>query len=93
MKHEFDIICRGFVSITLLKVSFRPKNGIKLTKHAILDIRLLCRWFMVIAARFVLTTVGGAVAQSVERATPGEEVPSSIPAVAIRSLLVGSVSV
>ena len=36
---------------------------------------------------------GGTVAQSVERATPGEEVPGSIPAVAARSLLVGSVSV
>ena len=36
---------------------------------------------------------GGAVAQSVERATPGEEVLGSIPAVAARSLLVGSVSV
>ena len=36
---------------------------------------------------------GGAVAQSVERATPGEEVPGSISAVAARSLLVVSVSV
>ena len=36
---------------------------------------------------------GGAVAQSVERVTPGEEVPGSIPAVAARSLLVGSASV
>ena len=36
---------------------------------------------------------GGAVAQSVERATPGEEVPCSIPAVAARSPLVVSVSV
>ena len=35
----------------------------------------------------------GAVAQSIERATPGEEVLGSIPAVAARSLLVGSVSV
>ena len=35
----------------------------------------------------------GAVAHSVERATSGEEVPGSIPAVATRSLLVGSVSV
>ena len=35
----------------------------------------------------------GAVAQSVERATPGEQVPGSIPAVAALSLLVGSVSV
>ena len=39
------------------------------------------------------TRSGGAVAQSVERATPGEEVPGSIPSVAARSLLVGSVSV
>ena len=36
---------------------------------------------------------GGAVAQSVERATPGKEVSGSIPAVAVCSLLVGSVSV
>ena len=38
---------------------------------------------------------GGAAAvdQSVERATPGEEVPGSIPAMAARSLLAGSVSV
>ena len=28
--------------------------------------------------------MGGAVAQSVERATPGQEVPGSIPAVAAR---------
>ena len=35
----------------------------------------------------------GAVAQSVKRATPGEEVLGSIPDVAARSLLVGSVSV
>ena len=44
---------------------------------------------------FVCTHIlmGGAVAQSVERATPGEEVQGPIPAVATRSLLVGSVSV
>ena len=36
---------------------------------------------------------GGAVAQSVECTTPGEQVPGSTPAVAARSLLVGSVSV
>ena len=35
----------------------------------------------------------GAVAQSVERATPGEEVLGSIPSVGARSLLVGSLSV
>ena len=40
-----------------------------------------------------VTGGGGAVAQSVQRATPGEEVPGSIPTVAARSLLVGSVSV
>ena len=31
--------------------------------------------------------------KSVERATPGEEIPGSIPAVAAHSLLVGSVLV
>ena len=36
---------------------------------------------------------GGVVAQSVERATPGEKVQGPIPAVAARSLLVGSVTV
>ena len=36
---------------------------------------------------------GGGLAQSVERATPGEKVPGSIRAVGARSLLVGSVSV
>ena len=37
--------------------------------------------------------IRGAVAQSVERATPGEEVPDSIHTVAAHSPLVGSVSV
>ena len=36
---------------------------------------------------------GGEVAQSVERATPGHDVTGSIPAVVVRSLLVGSLSV
>ena len=35
----------------------------------------------------------GAVAQSAERETPGEEILDSIPAEAARSLLFGSVSV
>ena len=35
---------------------------------------------------------GGAIAQSVECVTPGEEVQGSIPAEGARSLLVGSVS-
>ena len=38
-------------------------------------------------------SISPVVAQSVERATPGEEVPGSIPAVATHPLLVGSVSV
>ena len=39
------------------------------------------------------TLGGGGGAQLVERSTPGEEVTGLIPAVAARSLLVGSVSV
>ena len=47
---------------------------------------------------FVITkplpsSLAGAVAQSVERATPGEEIPGLIAAVAARSPMVGSVSV
>ena len=37
--------------------------------------------------------LGGAVAQMVEHATSGEDVPGSIPTMAARFLLVGSVSV
>ena len=47
----------------------------------------------VMRCKIIIIFLGGAVAQSVERATPGEEVPGLIPAVAARSLLVGSVSV
>ena len=42
---------------------------------------------------FHLGPSGGVVAQSVERATPGEEVVCLIPAVAASSLLAGLVSV
>ena len=41
----------------------------------------------------LVKNLGGTVAQSVERVTSGEEVPDVIPAVAARSLLVGSLSV
>ena len=41
----------------------------------------------------MLRKVRGRGSSAVERATPGEEDPGSIPAVAARSLLVGSVSV
>ena len=40
-----------------------------------------------------VSLTGGAAGQSIERATPNEELPGSIPAVAARSLPVGSVSV
>ena len=40
---------------------------------------------------FIVVLARGAVAQSVENATPGEEVPGLFPAVAARSRLVGSV--
>ena len=41
----------------------------------------------------IFSLIEGKIAQSVERATSGEEVPVSIAAVTARSLLVGSVSV
>ena len=40
-----------------------------------------------------VSDAGGRGSSAAERATPGEEDPGSIPAVAARSLLVGSVSV
>ena len=48
-------------------------------------------FFLLVISRLMYYT-GGAVAQSVEHSTPGQEVQGSIPAVAARSLLVGSVS-
>ena len=69
----------------------------------IINLCLIYRWFCAILLYlqkvekwvdcFFLLILEGAVAQSVVRATPGEEVPGSIPAVAARPLLVGSVSV
>ena len=50
-------------------------------------------WSLLYYARILFIVVGGAVAQSVEHTTPGEDVSGSIPAVATRSLLIGSVSV
>ena len=41
----------------------------------------------------IISLLGGRGSSAVERATPGEKVPGSIPAVAARSLLVGSVLV
>ena len=61
---------------------------------------LLSRQVVVTKATLTTTTtattacqLGGAVAQSVERAISGKEILGSIRAVAIRSPLVGSVSV
>ena len=45
------------------------------------------------AVNYFCLSIERGVAQSVERSSPGEKVPGSIPAVAARSLLVGSVSV
>ena len=45
-------------------------------------------------AKSIMNVIGSrGRGSSVKRATPGEEDSSSIPAVAVRSLLVGSVSV
>ena len=42
---------------------------------------------LLIIINLLIGNRGGAVAQPVEPATPGEEVPGSIPAMAARSLL------
>ena len=49
---------------------------------------LFCMWVIML-----YRLCGGRGSSAVERATPGEEVQGSIPAVAARPLLVGSVSV
>ena len=73
--------CRVLVDIPFCKslILFRLKVRVR-----------ICLWSI---RSKLLFLKGGAVAQSVERATPGQEVPGSIPAVAAHSLLVGSVSV
>ena len=50
-------------------------------------------WIFFICCAFLVLFSRGAVAQLVERATPGEEVLGQIPAAAASSSLVGSVSV
>ena len=47
----------------------------------------------IVISDMAMPMAGGRGSSAVERATPGEEVPGSIPAVAARSLQVGSVSV
>ena len=75
-------------TITIKICFFLSLRNILLTYCDLFFFKVLC------FTRFeIFNASGGAVAQSVERATPGEEVPGSIPAVAARSLLVGSVSV
>ena len=70
-----------------------------LTDEATLEVNCsVCNVTFSSVVNFMLMTLfqlytGGAVAQSVESATPGEEVLGSIPAAAARSLLVGSVTV
>ena len=62
----------------------------KITLYLLIKVKL---FFLRGGGGRITSIAGGAVAQSVESATPGEEVPGSIPAAATRSLLVGSVSV
>ena len=52
----------------------------------------LCLSVSVCVSLCLSLSAGGAVAQSVELANPGEEVPRSIPTVAACSLLFGSMS-
>ena len=49
--------------------------------------------YLVTYLPYIFQLKGGEVAQSVERATPGQQVLGAIPAVAARPLLVRSVSV
>ena len=59
-------------------------------------LRKKCRTLQNVISSFrdqAFVSKGGRGSSAVERATPGEEDPGSIPAVAARSLLVGSVSV
>ena len=64
-----------------------------LLKNGAFFILKSCQFNHNIASFFLIQIVasaqGGAVAQSVERTTPGEEILGSIPAVAARSLLLG----
>ena len=57
------------------------------------SILLFCNVFYLYVIFMCSEKAGGVVAQLVERVTPYEEVPGSIPTVASRSLLVGSMSV
>ena len=58
-----------------------------------IDDKLVKNITLIVFPLNLLNRMGGTVAQSVECATPGEEVPGLIPAVAPCSLMVGSVSV
>ena len=75
---HFQISNSEFVTIT--KISISIKRSYEVVAFYTFDI-------FIFSIGSIIT--GGAVAQLVERATPGEEVPGSIPAMAARSLLVG----
>ena len=78
--------CRFLVKVSVSKFELREKElselGVGCSSHL----------FTFLHGRRIGRGEGGGIS-AVERATPGEEVPGSISAVAARSLLVGSVSV
>ena len=57
------------------------------------DVYILASGFTILFHSLLSRGGGGGVAQPIERATSGEEVLGSIPIVAARSLLIGSVSI
>ena len=95
----------NFVGITLLVLDIRSTgfliDDLKTVQKSTCGYKRVCLFGLLTSlpvtrlsrGRVPTLGEGGAVAQSVERATPGEEVWGLIPAVAVRSLLVGSVSV
>ena len=87
---------RDFVSVSP-DSTLKGGPGIELVLlSAIIFLYVLFYLFILFYFLFIYSSFKGyrgRGSSAVERATPGEEVPGSIPAVAARSLKVGSVSV
>ena len=88
----------GIYIATLVKVlqqskteRYGPKQ--QFTTRYLDSIYLTLCFFFFFFFFLMISCCGGRGSSAVKRATPGEEVPGSIPAVAARSLQVGSVSV